>query len=178
MHYLNTDGIALLSTGGKAVILRAKSTSTGGVSVELRSILCCGGVTSVCYAPVKSGDARDIVFAESDASGERGWLTLQTSAAALRQIPHVCTVTQPPLKRYPSAYSFCSARSLCSAGTIISLFGGLVRNGTWGKTPQQLTIVPISSLNGKVSDFILQPSGYVLGVSEDGSMRWINVQGD
>jgi hypothetical protein len=169
------------------VIMRAKSTSTGGVSVELRSILCCGGVTSVCYAPVKSGDAREIVFAgdareivfaESDASGERGWLTLQTSAAVLKPIPHVCTVTQSPLIRYPSSYSFCTAGSLCSAGTIISLFGGLVRNGTWGKTPQHLTIVPMSSLHGKVSDFILQPCGCVLGVSEDGSMRWINVQGE
>jgi hypothetical protein len=160
------------------VIMRAKSTSTGGVSVELRSILCCGGVTSVCYAPVKSGDAREIVFAESDASGERGWLTLQTSAAALKPIPHVCTVTQSPLIRYPISYSFCTAGSLCSAGTIISLFGGLVRNGTWGKTPQHLTIVPMSSLHDKVSDFILQPCGCVLGVSEDGSMRWINVQGE
>ncbi len=129
----------------------------------------------MCYAPVKKGDAREIVFVENDASGERGWLTLQTSAAALR---HICTVNLSPLIRYPIAYSFYTARSLCSAGTIISLFGGLVRNGTWGKTLQHLTIVPISSLNDKVSDFILQPSGCVSGVSEDGSTRWINVQVD
>ena len=94
------------------MILHAKSTSTGGVSVELRSIFCCGGLTSVCYAPVKSGHAREIVFAESDASGERGWLVSQTYAAVLKPITHVFTATSFQFISSLSAHSFCNSTSL------------------------------------------------------------------
>ena len=81
---LNSAGIALLSTGGQAVVLRAPRS---GLSVAHDAILCCGGATSVCDVCLKGGAA--MVFAERDASGERGWLVLQTAAGQLKPLPQV-----------------------------------------------------------------------------------------
>jgi hypothetical protein len=81
---LNAAGVALLGAGGKAVVVRAKENL-----IEHDPILCCGGVTSVCDVIAKGGRAREMVFAECDASGERAWLVLQSAAAALKPVTQV-----------------------------------------------------------------------------------------
>jgi hypothetical protein len=83
---LNAAGVALLGAGGKAVVLRAKENL-----IEHDSILCCGGITSVCDVMAKGGRSREMVFAECDASGERAWLVLQSAsaAAALKPVTQV-----------------------------------------------------------------------------------------
>ena len=86
---MNAVGIAVMGAGGKAMVLRAKPLAVDGVLVEYDSILCCGAVTSVCDTRFKSGDAREIVFAECDAGGESSWLVVQTAAAALKPVAQV-----------------------------------------------------------------------------------------
>jgi hypothetical protein len=86
---LNAVGIALLGAAGKAAVVRAKANAVDGFSVEYDSILCCGGVTSVCDILVKGGDARGMLFAECDACGERAWLVLRTATAILKPVSQV-----------------------------------------------------------------------------------------
>ena len=86
---MHAVGIAVLGAGGKAMVLRAKPHAVDGVLVEYDSVLCCGAVTSVCDTRFKSGDAREIVFAECDAGGESSWLVVQTAAASLKPVAQV-----------------------------------------------------------------------------------------
>jgi hypothetical protein len=84
-----------MDASGRAEVFRASACATGGIVIVRDLILCCGGVSCVCEAPSNVGSAQDLVVAECDASGERGWLVLRTAAALLKPVPQARSHMRP-----------------------------------------------------------------------------------
>ena len=105
------EAVAFMGTGGKTVCLAVKELAAGAVSVVDNSFLSCSHVTSACGFRVKEGGV-ELLFAECDASGERGWLVLRTGAIdkPLHQV-RFC-VASPACTA-----AFCAFQSAAARGT-------------------------------------------------------------
>lgn len=116
----------MFGTGGRAVLLKVQQAAAGGVAVVQQSILTGGCVTSACR-PRVGGGSGELVFADCDASGERGWLVLR-SAVVDRPLPQVpsrlapCSLLHLAARVMNFVYAKCHALQARFSRCVVGLF--------------------------------------------------------